>query len=184
MVKRNYTTKDIKRGSAFDPNQMMQQGYTPEMAMLLQRGRGGTRYNPFNGSGKRRKHKNKKGGYMGVPIKQFMSDLVKDNSLVQEYAPIIANAISPEYFPSKMLEKVDVKSFIKDTDFGGVAQPVALEIQEGIVDGLRKAGVGRRRRVGRPSLQSKRARARHVSAKKRNAKFAHKKVNKKRHSKK
>jgi hypothetical protein len=148
----------------------------------------------YNGAGKRKhkkKHHKKRGGeILGIDFASKIAELVAGNSFVQELPGMLEGQVPPDYYPSKVLKAFDLAARIPDAKvlegigMQGAPRIVAEEIQAGLISGLDAAGAGRRRRRGRPSLQSKRARARHVSARKRHAKFAHKKVNKKRHSKK
>ena len=146
-----------------------------------------------SGAGRKRKHKRahkKRGGvvipFLGIDIAETIANAIASNSFVNEHKGTVQENVPEFLYPSKLIREFDLASKAPDgpTGFKEVPRDIARELQKGIADGLDQAGIGRPRRRGRPSLQSKRARARHVSAKKRHAKFAHKKVNKKRHSKK
>lgn len=169
MVKRKHTKKHTKRRGGNPFTGFTDMANDMENRMKSHRAAGGS--NVLN--------------QFGIDIQNMAREFVANNDYVKKMAPKIKAAVPPSLFPSELVRQFDVKKYIKEDALAGHAQPVALDIQAGIVEGLKKPhGIGRRRRVGRPSLQSKRARARHVSAKKRHAKFAHKKVNKKRLSKK
>jgi len=146
----------------------------------------------MEGQGRKRKHHHKKRGGLKLPtqltsipgwsalglptdfdIKTPVKNFVENNSVLQGWAPGISRNVPAAYLPSKLIKEVEASDYIDEDMLGGLALPAAKEVQDGIVEGLQALGMGRRRKH---KLTTKRRR---MSAKKRNAKFAHKKRHRK-----
>lgn len=166
-AKKRVTHRRKRGGIDWDPLNVFSGATQPAQATIGRMKDPGVK-NEFEkpeGAGRRRRksHKKRRGGItidsgvwgvpkIEIPVKQYVTDFVKNNDFIKTNAKTIAARIPADYKPSKLINGLDAAK----TGATGYLLQALQEAQQGIVAGLTHHGLGRRRRKATKKKSTKR----------------------------